>query len=70
MQSRISSLIESALNTASGFALSIVIGIYVYPLFGHSFSVSQLGGITLIFTLVSVARNYVWRRLFNRQEDE
>ncbi len=63
-QRRIVSLIEALFNTAVGFGLSVGIGVVVYPIFGHSFDVIQLTGITAIFTVVSVVRGYIVRRTF------
>lgn len=64
-QSKRYSLIESTTNTLSGFGLSFALGFVVFPLFGHSFKVIELGWITLFYTLVSMGRNYVVRRYFN-----
>lgn len=64
-QSRRFSLIEACTSTAFGFIFSILAGMVVYPLFGHAFSLQQNLGIVLIFTLLSVVRSYVVRRVFN-----
>lgn len=66
MQSRAASLIEASLNTASGFVISLITGQIVFPLFGFQPSFSQNTAIVGIFTVVSVVRSYVWRRVFNR----
>lgn len=65
MQKRRHSLLESCLNTASGFILSYICGLIIFPLFGFAVSPSANAEIVLIFTLLSVARNYMWRRTFN-----
>lgn len=65
MQRRLVSFLEALFNTGVGFGLSIGVGVVVYPLFGHKFSIPELTGITTIFTLVSILRGYVVRRLFN-----
>lgn len=64
-QSRRHSLIETIAGTAFGFVLSVLASMVIYPLFGHAFSLSQNIGITIIFTVLSIARGYVVRRLFN-----
>lgn len=69
-QTRIGSLIEACLNTAIGFAMSIVLSLIVYPMFGHSFTFAQNVGITVIFTLASIVRGYVVRRWFNARIHE
>lgn len=66
-QTRLGSLIEAILNTAFGFVVSVALSLIVYPLFGHSFTLAQNIGITAIFTVASVARGYVVRRLFNNR---
>lgn len=60
------SILETILNTASGFAVSWAMTLLVLPWFGFKASYSQGFSITVIFTVVSVVRSYFWRRLFNR----
>lgn len=64
-QTRLGSLIEALMNTAIGFVISMAISVVVYPAFGHRFTLAQNAGITLIFTVASIARGYVLRRWFN-----
>lgn len=64
-QTRRQSLIETLAGVAIGFAISMLASLVVYPIFGHAFSLSQNAGITVIFTLLSIARGYGVRRLFN-----
>ena len=61
-QSRMISFIEAGIGTAIGFAVSIALSIFVYPLFGHAFTLAQNFWITAIFTVASVARTYAVRR--------
>lgn len=65
-QTRRHSLIETTTNTALGLVLSVLLSTVVYPMFGHAFTLPQNVGITLIFTVASIARGYVVRRAFNR----
>jgi hypothetical protein len=65
MQSKRASLFESLFNTFSGFFLSLIVGYFLYPLFGMPQSFNSSFWITIIFTIISVARNYGSRRLFN-----
>ncbi len=53
------------MNTALGFVISLALSMVVYPLFGHSFTLAQNVGITIIFTVASIARTYAVRRWFN-----
>lgn len=64
-QSKRSSFIEAVINTAIGFLVTLILSPIVYPLFGHSFTVSQNLAITAIFTFTSIFRGYVVRRWFN-----
>jgi len=64
-QTRAGSLFEACINTAVGFFLSLALSVIVYPMFGHAFTMAQNVGITIIFTVASIARGYVVRRWFN-----
>jgi len=64
-QSKRASLLESLFNTFSGFLLSLVTGYFLYPVFGMTQSWGNSFWITVIFTIISIARNYGSRRLFN-----
>lgn len=65
-QTRLESLVESTINTASGFLVSLLAWQYVVaPLFSLPVSWSMNLWITGIFTAISVARSYLWRRFFN-----
>lgn len=65
MQSKRASFYESLFNTFSGFLLSLIVGYFLYPLFGMPQSLNSSFWITVIFTIISVIRNYGSRRLFN-----
>lgn len=65
MQTRRSSLIEAAISTAIGFAVSVAITSIVMPAYGHPVSFGENLQITLIFTVASIARSYAVRRFFN-----
>lgn len=66
MQSRRQSLIEAWANTLSGFVISLLAGEIVFPAFGFQVSHRDNLAIVLIFTVISVVRSYVWRRIFNK----
>ncbi len=63
MQSKKGSLTEIGLNTASGFVVSFAITSFLLP---YMVTVGAFG-ITCIFTVVSLVRSYVWRRIFNKR---
>ena len=64
MQSRRSSFFESVINTLSAFCLSLVVCRYLLPVFGFETSWRDASIITLVFTALSVIRNYIIRRVF------
>jgi hypothetical protein len=63
-QSRLMSLLETSLSTAIGFAVALATQVLVFPLFGFHPALHENLLITLIFTAVSIARQYLVRRLF------
>ena len=66
MQSRRMSLIEALSNVAIGYGVAVLTQIAVFPLFGLHVSLSDNLLIGALFTLVSVARSYAVRRMFER----
>ena len=67
MQSRTMSFIEAVTNVVVGFALAVLTQVLVFPVFGIAVTFDQNVSIAVIFTLVSLARGYVLRRLFERR---
>lgn len=65
MQSRLQSLAESLVNVILGYGIALGAQIAVFPLFGINIPMSSNIAIGIIFTLVSLARSYCLRRLFN-----
>lgn len=64
-QSKRMSMIESIVNVASGYLIAVVVYMIVLPLYGLPVTVSQSLQVTLIFSIVSVIRLYLMRRVFN-----
>ena len=64
-QSKLESLIESAINTALGFLVAMVTQILTYPLFDIDVTMGDQALLALIFTAVSLVRGYIVRRYFN-----
>ncbi|MAU52246.1 MAG: hypothetical protein CMN17_07690 [Roseovarius sp.] len=63
-QSRTMSLVEAIANVAVGYGVAVVTQILIFPMFGlHTTLVQNLkmGG---IFTIVSIARSFALRRIF------
>ena len=64
-QTRVGSLIEALMNVVIGLAVSTVANALVFPRFGFHPSMGQNVAISLIYTAISIARQYVLRRWFN-----
>lgn len=64
-QSKKQSLKETVIPTFIGLAVSLITQIVVFPLYGMEVSFNQNIQITIIFTVVSIARGYLVRRYFN-----
>ena len=64
-QSRLGSLTETVISTLIGMGASFAANLWMLPLWGYEVSARQAVEIGLLFTLVSVARGYFVRRLFN-----
>ena len=63
-QSRSMSLVESAANTAAGFLLSLVLQISLFSLMSIETTTSQNLLLSVVFTLASLVRGYLMRRVF------
>ena len=68
MQSKKHSLIESAVQTFIGLAVSFVIQLIIYPVMNIPVTFSQNIIITAVFTIASILRGYIIRRIFNRKK--
>ena len=64
-QSRRHSFLEALLNTASGFLISFFVAELTFAYFNFQSTHKDTFTITCIFTLVSIVRSYIWRRIFN-----
>lgn len=63
-QSKLMSLVESIASIAIGFGISLTAQIYFLPLLGVTISFHQNLTFALIMTVVSIARQFVMRRVF------
>ena len=66
MQSRRQSLIEAITNVVLGYALAVITQIMVFPWFGLQVSLGDHLAIGAMFVMISLARSYALRRLFER----
>lgn len=65
MQSKKGSFAETVISTAVGFLVTLLVQLVVFPIYHIEISTSQNFQIVAIFTVVSIARGYCLRRLFN-----
>ena len=65
-QSRRMSLAESLANVAIGYGIALLTQLAVFPLFGLRVTMADNLAIGAIFTVVSIARSYCLRRVFER----
>jgi hypothetical protein len=67
MQSKKHSFIESIIQTFIGLAVSFCIQLIIYPLMNIEVSFKQNILITFVFTIASIIRGYIIRRIFNKK---
>ena len=60
-------IFESVIDVGSGFFLSILIQLTIFPLFNMHPTIFENFQIALIFTVVSMTRSSLWRRFFRRR---
>ena len=63
-QSRTMSLVEAVANVIFGYGVAVVTQMAVFPLFGLHATLAQNMMMGAIFTVVSIARSYALRRVF------
>lgn len=64
-QPKTHSFLEVCANTATGFIISFAATFAVMPLLNIHTNASQNFWMTFIYTFISIARSYFWRRTFN-----
>lgn len=65
-QSRRGSAIEAVANVVIGYGIAVGAQVVIFPLFGVHLPLADNLLIGALFTVVSLARSYFLRRLFNR----
>ena len=66
MQSKRMSIIEVLTNIGCGYIISVIANLLVLPLFGLNVTLGDSISIGIIFTVISIVRSYIFRRIFNR----
>lgn len=65
-QSRLDSLMEALTNTFIGLVVSTIANHFIIPAtLGVQMTIQQNLLLAVLFTIISIARSYVLRRLFN-----
>lgn len=67
MQTKKQSLTEAITNTAVGFGISYVSTFLIFPVLGIVTSPGTNLIIVIYFTIISILRGYVLRRVFNKK---
>jgi len=68
-QTKLQSFLEANVSTAIGFGISWTVTPFVMGAFGYSVGTVTAFSITVVYTVISIARGYLVRRLFNRMEE-
>ena len=63
-QTRLMSLVESVANVIVGYGVAVVTQILIFPIFGLHTTLAQNLKMGAIFTVVSIARFFALRRVF------
>ena len=63
-QSRLMSMVEAITNVVVGYGVAVVTQILIFPVFGLQTTLGQNLAMGGIFTIVSLIRSFLLRRLF------
>lgn len=64
-QSRRASAVEAIVNVLIGYWVAVAAQAVIFPIFGFHASAAQHMAIGALFTVVSLVRSYLLRRVFN-----
>lgn len=65
-QTRTGSIIEAIANVCIGFWINFTANMLIFPLFGFHISPGANFVMGLLYTVISIVRSYVLRRVFNK----
>lgn len=65
-QNKVMSLIESITNVVAGYFVAVGSQIVLYPVFGIHITIGENLLLASWFTLISLIRSYILRRIFNK----
>jgi hypothetical protein len=64
-QDKVDSILEATTNMALGLVISMTANALIFPLFGWDITLQENIYMGFIYSSISIARNYIIRRLFN-----
>ena len=64
-QTKLHSLIESCVDIGIGFAISVIATMVILPALGYMVTLGNALKITVCFTILSLIRKFIIRRIFN-----
>ena len=67
MQTKKQSFVEACVQTLVAFTISVLIQPHLYALWGFHITLADSAVLAGIFTLISLVRSYIIRRMFNWQ---
>ena len=65
-QKKLHSFVESWANIFIGYTINLLANFIIFPLWGWQISLKQNIEIGVIYTVISLARSYCLRRIFNK----
>ena len=66
VQSHAHSLIESLSNVAIGYLVALASQLAIFPMYGIEISIQTNIAIGIWFTIISIIRSFIVRRIFNK----
>lgn len=68
-QRRYASMVEALVDVATGFVITMIVSACYYYFRGVGITLTQISELTLILTVIAIARKYYVRRIFNKITD-
>ena len=65
-QPRLMSFVEAITNVILGYSVAVATQILIFPIFGLHTTLAQNLKMGVVFTIVSIARSFALRRVFER----
>ena len=65
-QTKLMSMVEASSNVLIGYIIATAATYIILPLHGYQITTQKALSISLAFTVISLARSYLLRRVFNR----